>query len=343
MTAGAPVGGVLAVHAHPDDETLTSGALLATAVRRGLPVALVTCTRGERGEVIGSRLAHLEGDGPALARHREGELAAALDALGVHDHAFLDRLPTAGGTGGATGPAGDGGPAPAPVRYEDSGMAWAGTARAGRLPALPAHALVAAPLDEVAARLALAVRSRRPVAVATYEPGGGYGHPDHVRAHELTMRAVELAADPSWDPGSGVWGVPVLLWGAAGQEGLRAGYRVLAGLAADAGLSAPDPEGPLPSVAVPDDTIGLRVPVAPVLGEVLAALRAHATQVQAVRTTPDAGGEVLASYALSNGVLAAVRADEGYRVLDGPGARAGQSDRTGREVALLLSALGEVA
>src|SRR6478609_7192343 len=97
-------GGVLAVHAHPDDETLATGALLATWAASGLPVTLVTCTRGERGEVIGAGLAALEGDGPALAAHREHELAAALAALGVGDHVFLD---------GGVGP-----------RYEDSGMAW---------------------------------------------------------------------------------------------------------------------------------------------------------------------------------------------------------------------------
>ncbi|NKY41079.1 PIG-L family deacetylase, partial [Cellulomonas septica] len=92
----APVGGLLAVHAHPDDETLSTGALLATWARAGLPVMVVTCTRGERGEVIGDALAHLEGDEPALAAHRDTELAAALSSLGVADHAFLD----------ATGPAG---------------------------------------------------------------------------------------------------------------------------------------------------------------------------------------------------------------------------------------------
>lgn len=346
MTAGGPTGGLLAVHAHPDDETLTSGALLATAALRGLPVALVTCTRGERGEVIGARLAHLEGDGPALARHREGELAAALTALGVRDHAFLDRLP-------APESDVDG----LPVRYEDSGMAWAGTARAARLADLPERAFVAAGLDEAAGRLALVIRSRRPAAVATYEPGGGYGHPDHVRAHEVTMRAIELAADPSWFPDLDAWAVPAVLWGAAGDAGLRACYRALAGLETgsagrtdvDGGaLTAPDPDGPLPSVAVPDAAIGLRVAVAPVLDAVLAALRAHATQVQAVEATSEAGSGVVATYALSNRVLAAVRTTEDYRVLGGPGTPAPGSPRGGRgelaaPAALLLPALGEVA
>ncbi|MEK8228364.1 hypothetical protein NKG05_23400 [Oerskovia sp. M15] len=79
----------------------------------------MTCTRGEKGEVIGAELAHLEGDGPALAAHREGELAAALESLGVSDHVFLDQVVLDA-------------PERAGVAYRDSGMAWAapGIARA---------------------------------------------------------------------------------------------------------------------------------------------------------------------------------------------------------------------
>src|SRR5690349_18876390 len=164
-------GGLLAVHAHPDDESLATGALLATWAASGRPVTLVTCTRGERGEVIGDALAHLEGDGPALAAHRETELAAALAALGVTDHVFLDSV----GPGGA-------------ARYEDSGMAWLGAGRAGSADDVPPGAFVAVPLDEAARRLAHVLRSRRPEVVVTYEPAGGYGHPDHVRAHDVTTR-----------------------------------------------------------------------------------------------------------------------------------------------------------
>jgi len=117
-------GGLLAVHAHPDDETLATGGLLATWARAGRPVTVVTCTRGELGEVIGGELAHLAGDGPALAAHRETELAGALGALGVADHVFLDTV------------------AP-PARFVDSGMAWAGAGRAGRVAHLPDDAFVA--------------------------------------------------------------------------------------------------------------------------------------------------------------------------------------------------------
>ena len=81
------------MHAHPDDESLATGALLATWAAAGRPVTVVTCTRGERGEVIGARLAHLEGDGPALAEHRDHELGRALAALGVRDRGYLDTIP----------------------------------------------------------------------------------------------------------------------------------------------------------------------------------------------------------------------------------------------------------
>ncbi|WP_255449014.1 PIG-L family deacetylase [Cellulomonas sp. JZ18] len=114
-----PTGGLVAVHAHPDDESLATGALLATWAAAGLPVAVVTATRGERGEVIGERWAHLEGDGPALAAHRVEELRAALAALGVRDHVFLDEV------------------AGTDRRYEDSGMAWVAGARAGAAEDVP--------------------------------------------------------------------------------------------------------------------------------------------------------------------------------------------------------------
>ncbi|MEN0129967.1 MAG: PIG-L family deacetylase [Brevundimonas sp.] len=281
---GSVVPRLLAVHAHPDDETLATGALISTWAAAGLPVTLVTCTRGERGEVIGAELAHLEGDGPALAAHREGELAAALSALGVVDHVFLDRAI------GLDGP-----------RLEDSGMAWLSTGQAGSTGAVPAGAFVATPVDEAAARLATVLRERRPDVVVTYEPGGGYGHPDHVRAHDVTMRAVEL---------SGL--APVVLWAAVESRALRAGLRALEPVD---GLALPDPDGPLPSAAVPAEEIALVVDVPPVLERVLGALRAHATQVQAVARIESAAA--VGQYALSNSLLAPVLPEESYRLASG--------------------------
>jgi len=355
-TASTPTrtGGVLAVHAHPDDETLSTGALLATWAAAGLPATVVTCTRGERGEVIGAPLAALEGDGEALAAHRERELAAAVSALGATQH-FLDALPLPADPADPADPAERADDVPsAPVegtssarsahevpgaRYEDSGMAWVGTGRAGAAGEVPAAALVAVPLDVAAGRLAGLLRERRPDLVVTYEPGGGYGHPDHVRAHAITMRAVELAAggDAGTAAGPGLGGdddlapagadgwAPAVAWAVAPAAALRAGYAALAAdpaaravLAAaaddrrstrEAPLVLPDPAGPLPSVAT-DAPADLVVEVLPVRDRLLAALRAHATQVQAVAPLdhPDA----VACYALSNLVLAPVLPRESY-------------------------------
>lgn len=294
-------GGLVAVHAHPDDETLATGALLATWARSGAPVTVVTCTRGERGEVIDDRSA-LEGDGPRLAEHRTGELADALAALGVTGHVFLDEIAGAPGAG----------------RFEDSGMAWLSHGVAGGAADVPAGAFVAVPLDDAAERLVRVLLDRSPAVVVTYEPGGGYGHPDHVRAHEVTMRAVALLAARGAP-------VPVVLWAAQGRDALRRATEALAPAlppderfgAADGSarraLVVPDaPAMPGPSVVVDDGALDVVVDVRPVLPAVLDALRAHATQVQAVRSLTSA--DALACYALSNDVLAPVLPVEAYRV-----------------------------
>jgi N-acetyl-1-D-myo-inositol-2-amino-2-deoxy-alpha-D-glucopyranoside deacetylase len=198
---------------------------------------------------------------------------------------------------------------------------------------VPPGAFVAVPLDEAAGRLAGLIRDRRPDLVVTYEPGGGYGHPDHVRAHEVTTRAVELAADPAW--GRGATWAPGVAWAVAPAGALRAGYAALAqdpGVAAvlaahaddrratrESPLALPDPAGPLPSVAVPGP-VDLVVDVRPVRDRVLAALRAHATQVQAVRPL-DLPGAV-ACLALSILVLAPVLPEECYRWAPGHAPRA---------------------
>ena len=156
---------LLFVHAHPDDETLTTGVAIAHHVARGDDVHVLTCTLGEEGEVIPPGLAGLEGDGPALAAHRRTELAAAMDVLGVTHHLL-----------GATGPEDE----PA---FRDSGMAGSAAARGPRAFSGVPRSEAAAAVGEVIARLA-------PDVVVTYDASGGYGHPDHVRTHEATVAAV---------------------------------------------------------------------------------------------------------------------------------------------------------
>ncbi|MGW8565117.1 PIG-L family deacetylase [Isoptericola sp. NPDC055881] len=324
--------GLLAVHAHPDDETLATGALIASWAAAGRPVTVVTCTRGERGEVIDTPahptgLARLEGDGPALAAHREGEVAAAVAALGGGPDAvgqvFLDAADLSDARPArGTEASGDPGSGRRP-RFEDSGMTWVAPGIAGPADDAPPTAFARVPLDDAAARLAALVRAHRPDVVATYETRGGYGHPDHVRTHEVTARALALAADP----GAGLPGEPwagAEFWQAvASSAALRAGRRALAAdpdartLAARAGLTFPDPDEDLPPLAAHDAELSTgevrTVDVAPVLDRVLEAMRAHATQVQHASAARAATG-LLGWYALSNGVLAPVLAHESYLV-----------------------------
>src|SRR5512142_745933 len=149
---------LLLVHAHPDDETIGTGATMARYAAEHALVALVTCALGE---VVVPELAHLRADREdRLGQHRAGELAAACEALGVADHRFL------GGPG----------------RWRDSGMM--GT---------PANddprCLWRADLDEATRELVRIVREVRPQVVVTYDENGGYGHPDHIQAHQLAVRA----------------------------------------------------------------------------------------------------------------------------------------------------------
>jgi N-acetyl-1-D-myo-inositol-2-amino-2-deoxy-alpha-D-glucopyranoside deacetylase len=306
-----PSGGLVVVHAHPDDETLATGALLATWAAAGEAVTVVTCTRGERGEVIDTAVhptgvGRLEGDGPGLAAYREGELSGALAALGVAGHVFLDTasLPDDG----------------ARVRYEDSGMTWVAPGIASHAAeGAPAGAFVGVGLDEAAARLAVVLGERRPAVVATYDPQGGYGHPDHVRTHQVTVRALELlAAGPSDGTAEAHRTDAPALWCVVQPEAdVRAARRALTAARGLPGLALPDPdEAVLPPVATwgaGDPETLVAVPVRPVLDRVAAALRAHATQVQAVTITAPTDGEALVGwYALSNDVLAPLLTAEHY-------------------------------
>jgi N-acetyl-1-D-myo-inositol-2-amino-2-deoxy-alpha-D-glucopyranoside deacetylase len=259
--AGSTPRRLLLVHAHPDDESLGNGATMARYAAEGHEVVLLTCTRGEEGLVLVPELAHLASDrDDRLGQHREGELAAAMAALGVGDHRFLDtvELPDA----------------PA-ERYRDSGMAWDPDHRAVAAPDTGPEAFARADVERAAARVAAVVREVRPHALVTYEPGGGYGHPDHVQAHRVAMRGVELAAGPG--PGGGAWQVPKVYWNVLPEGLVRAALTELA-----ARGEAPrgwDPAGPLPSMVVPDEQVTTLVDAEAWLDRKVAALRAHATQV----------------------------------------------------------------
>ena len=175
---------VLFVHAHPDDESITTGGTIALMVERGSQVTVVTCTRGELGEVIPADLATLQGDGPRLAAVRETELAEAMAALGVVDHRFL-------GDARARWVERE------PRRYTDSGMRW-GANGAEPAESLAADSFCAADLGEIAADLATVIDAVKPGAVVSYDSNGGYGHPDHVQAHAAARHAAEVMGVPFW-------------------------------------------------------------------------------------------------------------------------------------------------
>ena len=159
---------VLFVHAHPDDETINNGATMARYVAEGAGVTLLTCTLGEEGEILVPALAQLAADqADQLGGYRIGELRAAMAALGVTDSRFL------GGAG----------------RYRDSGMM--GT-QANEHP----RAFWQADLDEAAAHAVAVIREVRPQVLVTYDDFGGYGHPDHIQAHRVAMRAADAGRGP---------------------------------------------------------------------------------------------------------------------------------------------------
>ena len=269
---------LLFVHAHPDDETLTTGATIAHYVARGARVQVVTCTLGEEGEVIGERWAHLAvDDADQLGGYRIGELTAALRALGVDEPPFL------GGAG----------------RWRDSGME--GT------PPRHHQRFVDADPAEPSAPWSPIIRELRPHVVVTYDPNGGYGHPDHIHAHEVTMAAVAAAAGTEY-PGE-PWTVPKVYWTVMARSAMAAGLDALDDVPAEwMRVSVDDvPFG------YPDDAIDAVIDVPDQLPAKVAALRAHATQVT---VAPDGR-----ACALSNNIALPIGALEHYVLVAGDAGR----------------------
>ncbi len=165
-TAYIPGRRLLLVHAHPDDESIYTGATMARYAAEGVRVTLVTCTLGELGEIITPSLAHLAADKEdRLGEYRIGELTAACAALGVTDHRFL------GGPG----------------RWRDSGMM-------GTEGNDDPRCFWRADVDQAAGALLDVIGEVRPQVVMTYDADGAYGHPDHIQAHRVAWRACELAS-----------------------------------------------------------------------------------------------------------------------------------------------------
>lgn len=231
---------LLVVHAHPDDEAIPTGATMARYAAEGAEVHLVTCTRGEHGEIVDEALADLRTAGPeGLGKHRETELAAALAELGVRGHDWL------GGAG----------------RWWDSGMV--GTPENDD----PRSFHRADPAETTAAMVEV-FRRVRPTVLVAYDENGGYGHPDHIQAHKVAMAALGPAADPGYAPELGrPWRVEKVYWSVIPRE-------VVERLSVEAGFEIADD---MPGV--PDGVITAQIDGRRYLPSKIAALRAHRSQV----------------------------------------------------------------
>lgn len=242
---------LLLVHAHPDDEVIGSGATMAKYVADGAQVTLVTCTLGEEGEILVPELATLASEhDDQLGEHRKEELAQAMKALGVTDSRIL------GGAG----------------RWRDSGMMGS-----------PANdhpgSFWRADFDEAVGELVRIVREVRPQVVVTYNENGGYGHPDHIQAHRVTVAAFDAAADPARYPDAGEpWAPTKLYYLSLPKSFLRQGFQALKDLGEEApfGVTSPDD---LP-FGDEDDTVTTQIDAREYLDAKMDAMRAHATQIQ---------------------------------------------------------------
>ena len=242
MTVAA--GTVLLVHAHPDDELLSTGVRLCHDVAAGRDVHVLTCTLGDEGEVIPPGLAHLvAGREGALASHRLGELRAALAAAGATSHVLAE--------------------ADGRARWRDSGMA--GSAAADH-----PDAWVGSDDDEAVDAVREVLARVAPDVVVTYDAHGGYAHPDHIRTHEVTRAAVA-----AMDEG----GRPALFGVFTPRSWAEEDREVLAALHAPAQAGWTQPRGEFPPSVVDDAVATHAVVDASAVERQTAALRHHRTQV----------------------------------------------------------------
>lgn len=272
---------MLFVHAHPDDESLCNGGTIAHYVGLGVAVNVVTCTLGEEAEVIGDRYALLVGDhADQLGGYRISELTKALNALGVDEPTYL------GGAG----------------RWRDSGM-----------PAKPLRdrATFVDSGDDAVRELVALIDTLRPHVVVTYDPHGGYGHPDHIKTHRVTTAALDAST----------WKVPKFYWTVLASSAML--------VALDALTDLPPDWSKLPrNVAVhfgyADTNIDAVIDSGKSVDAKREALAAHATQVI---MAPDGR-----SFALSQRIAVPLLAEEHYILAAG---EAGSRDGRGWETDLL--------
>jgi N-acetyl-1-D-myo-inositol-2-amino-2-deoxy-alpha-D-glucopyranoside deacetylase len=273
---------LLLLHAHPDDEVITTGATMAYYAAQGVGVTLVTCTLGEEGEILVPALTLLASDqADQLGGYRISELAAAMARLGVTDHRYL------GGPG----------------RFRDSGMM--GTSTNNHPRAFWRADGDGAMFDAAVAAAVDVIREVRPQVVVTYDPNGQYGHPDHIMAHRVATAAVDAAADPAYDQvAREPWCVTKTYWTAAPRSVLRRQQAAMR--AAGKPFLGVENVEDLP-FGVEDDEVTTAVHAVGFGDAKMRALAAHATQV-----TVD--GDF---FALSNQLGREIESTEYFRLVRG--------------------------
>ena len=237
--------GLLAVHAHADDETITMGGTLALYASMGVRTANVCCTDGRLATIVDPSMPEEE-TRPRLGEVRRAELEEACSILGVGEVHWLG--------------------------YHDSGME--GT-ESNRDP----ESFWMQPLDGVVGRLVGIIREFRPDVVVTYDSYGAYGHPDHVQAHRATLLAVEAAQHPKMYPAAGsAWRVSKLYYTAFA----RSSVRKIIELSRRAGTESPFGEDPdAVEFGTPDELITARIDFRDHIAAKRRALTAHRSQISA--------------------------------------------------------------
>jgi len=276
---------LLLVHAHPDDETINNGVTMAKYAKDGAQVTLVTCTRGEEGEVLVAELSNLASDkDDKLGQHREIELKDAMAHLGISDFRFL----------GAPN-----------KKWRDSGMM--GTPQNDRK-----GVFWQSDLEEAANELVKIILEIKPQVLITYDEFGGYGHPDHIKAHRVAMRAAEIAETKGWK-------IEKIYWNTMPRSVIQMGIEKMKEVGSDffGAESADD----LP-FAKPDELVTSVVHASEFVPQKLAAMKAHATQIAV-------DGPF---FALSNNLGLSVWGDEYYTIVKGE--KAAPFDENGRELDL---------
>ena len=276
---------LLLVHAHPDDETINNGVTMAKYVAQDFGVTLVTCTRGEEGEVLVPELEHLASSREdKLGPHREIELRDAMAALGVKDFRFLG-APT--------------------KQWRDSGMM-------GSEPNNRTDNFWNADIDEAAESLVTVILEIKPHVMVTYDEIGGYGHPDHIQAHRVAMRAAELARERGWN-------IQKIYWNTIPRSIIEQGIEAMKGTGNQFFGVEKAEDFPF---AQPDELVTTVINGEEYVEKKMAAMRAHPTQIAV-------DGPF---FALSDNLGFKVWGLEFYRLVYGE--PAGERNADGREIDL---------